>query len=156
MSAVVGPDFFTYRLRLKCRYWVKIVYVTLTLEPDYRKIIKSAGRTLFFHLSCNLQIPLLGQIQNRIQLKKVGTGLWSCSQTSADFWKVARQCFWLAIIVRSSYDHHKTNHWHIFLAIKLAPMNRNNVTANLSIFKIGTTSSDFKSSKIGSDFKIVR
>ena len=30
-------------------------------------------------------------------------------------------------------------------------MNRNSVTANLSIFKIGISSSDFKISKIGSD-----
>ena len=59
-------------------------------------------------------IFILGQIQNRIRLKKVGTDLLSCSQITADFLKSRKSmfltCNYRTIIVQRLYDHRKTHH----------------------------------------------
>ena len=52
--------------------------------PDRCCVYKGPVTLGSYYLSCDRQIQFLGQIQNRIRLKKVGTGLRSCSQISAD------------------------------------------------------------------------
>ena len=93
----------------------------VTPGSDHRTILKSAGRTRFFHLSCDRRIRFSGQIQNRIRLKKSVLVCDPVRKSMTIFEKSQDNVFDLrwsyddpTMILRWSYDHRKTNHWRIF------------------------------------------
>ena len=123
-----------------CSYWPS--HTRVRLSHDFK-----IGRSdpIFSVLVCDpvrKSVPIFKKSQVNV------FDLRSSYDHRTPFARTLQEC--LAIIPRPSQGR------RVFLAIKSAPMNRNSVTANLSIFKIGTSSSDFKISKIGSDLKIVR
>ena len=70
----------------------------------YRTILKSTGRTLSFHPSCDRRIRFLGQIQNRIRLTKLVLVCDPVRKSVPIFKKSQVNVFDL----RSSYDHRTT------------------------------------------------